>query len=129
MNPLPNDEQPATIPEATTYTKSYESGGYFDNNPLDYITIKSGYDNVVRVRASLLRAIIQDLTEHDGFSPELAAAEKRLLEAEEEAKAIRTDFLECAANHPKMGSEAPTITWKAAQLNALYARLSRPTTG
>lgn len=59
----------ANAPTATTYTKSYEPGGYFDNNPLAYITVKVGNADIVRVPAVLLKQLVRDLDENDGISP------------------------------------------------------------
>ncbi len=58
----------ASAPTATTYTKSYSGRGYFDDNPLAYITLKVNHADAVRVPASLLKQLVQDLADNDGIS-------------------------------------------------------------
>lgn len=68
----------APTTDATTYTKSYSGGRMMDDNPLAYITIKSGHQDVIRVPAHLLRALLRDLIEVDGWpAPDATAGALR----------------------------------------------------
>lgn len=56
-------------PVATSYLKTYEGGEGYQETPLAFITVTVEGQKVVCIPAAVLKRLVQDLVENDGYKP------------------------------------------------------------